>query len=142
MAENDVKVIEWVLSGPKKLAVVGLSNKPDRPSYHVSEEMQARGHKIIPVTPKGDEILGEKVYRSLAEIPFPVDVVQVFRAPEYAMDVVRDIARMETKPKVLWMQEGVVNDEAVAEAEKMGIRAVQDICLYKAALKAEGKEHP
>lgn len=139
---NDVKVIEWVLSGPKKLAVVGLSNKPDRPSYEVSAAMQERGHQIVPVTPKGDEILGERVYRSLEEIPFPVDVVQVFRAPEYAMDVVRDIAKMGTKPRVLWMQEGVVNDEAVAEAEKMGIQAVQNVCLYKEALKAEGKSHP
>ena len=134
---NDAKVIEWVLSGPKKLAVVGLSNKPDRPSYEVSAAMQERGHKIVPVTPKGDEILGEKVYRTLGEIPFPVDVVQVFRAPEYAMDVVRDIAKMGTKPRVLWMQEGVVNDEAVAEAERMGLEPIQDLCLYKEAVKVE-----
>lgn len=136
MAVNDPKTIAWVLERPRVLAVVGLSDNPARPSYHVSQEMQRRGYRIVPVNPKGGEILGEKVYASLKEIPFPVDVVQVFRAPQYALDVVREICEMATKPKVLWMQEGVVNDEAVAEAEAMGLLAVQDRCLYKEAVKA------
>ncbi len=136
MAVNDPNTVAWVLNGPKVLAVVGLSDNPARPSYHVSQEMQRRGYRIVPVNPKGGEILGEKVYASLKEIPFPVDVVQVFRAPQYALDVVREIGEMATKPKVLWMQEGVVNDEAVAEAEAMGLLAVQDRCLYKEAVKA------
>lgn len=136
MAVNDPKVIQWVVESPRSLAVVGLSDKPDRPSYHVSEEMQARGYKIIPVTPKKGPILGEQVYRSLAEIPFPVDVVDVFRAPEHVMDVIRDIEQMQTKPKVLWLQEGVVNDEAVAAAEAMGIEAIQDRCIYKEIVRA------
>ena len=136
MAVNDPNTLAWVLNGPKVLAVVGLSDNPARPSYHVSQEMQRRGYRIVPVNPKGGEILGEKVYASLKEIPFPVDVVQVFRAPQYALDVVREIGEMATKPKVLWMQEGVVNDEAVAEAEAMGLLAVQDRCLYKEAVKA------
>lgn len=137
MAVNDPKVIQWVLDSPKTLAVVGLSDNPDRPSYHVSEEMQKRGYKVVPVTPKGETILGEKVYGSLTEIPFPVDVVQVFRAPQYAMDVVRDVEQMATRPGVLWMQEGVVNNEAVAAAEAMGIDPVQDRCLYKEAVRIE-----
>jgi len=136
VAVNDPNTLAWVLNGPKVLAVVGLSDNPARPSYHVSQEMQRRGYRIVPVNPKGGEILGEKVYASLKEIPFPVDVVQVFRAPQYALDVVREIGEMATKPKVLWMQEGVVNDEAVAEAEAMGLLAVQDRCLYKEAVKA------
>ncbi len=136
MAANDPNTIAWVLNGPKVLAVVGLSDNPARPSYHVSQEMQRRGYRIVPVNPKGGEILGEKVYASLTEIPFPVDVVQVFRAPQYALDVVREIAEMTVKPKVLWMQEGVVNDQAVAEAERMGLLTVQDRCLYKEAVKA------
>lgn len=142
MAVNDPQVIAWVLEAPRTLAVVGLSDNPERPSYEVSEEMQSRGHTIIPVTPKGEEILGQKVYRSLLEIPFPVDVVQLFRAPQYALDAVREIAKMAVKPKVLWMQEGVVNEEAVAAAQEMGIAAIQDRCLYKMALAAEGKSHP
>lgn len=135
MTVNDPKVVQWVVETPRTLAVVGLSDKPDRPSYHVSKEMQQRGHKIVPVTPKKGPILGETVYRSLAEIPFPVDVVQVFRAPEHAMDVVRDMEQMATRPKVLWMQEGVVNGEAVAAAAAMGIDPVQDRCLYKEAVR-------
>ncbi len=145
-------VIQWVLESPeltdggerrpKRLAVVGLSDNPERPSYHVSEEMQKRGYQIVPVNPKGGEILGEKVYASLREIPFPVEVVQVFRAPQYVMGVVEDIRQMQHKPRVLWLQEGVINDEAVAAAEADGLWTIQDRCLYKEALKVVGKEHP
>lgn len=137
MAVNDPRVIGWVMEAPRTIAVVGLSDKPDRPSYHVSEEMQQRGHRIVPVTPKrAEQILGENVYRSLAEIPFPVDVVDVFRRSEHVMDVLRDMEQMQTRPRVLWLQEGIVNDEAVAAAEAMGIAAVQDRCLYKEAVRS------
>lgn len=142
MAVNDAQVIAWVLEAPRTLAVVGLSDNPERPSYHVSAEMQSRGHKVVPVSPKGEQIHGEQVYRSLLEIPFPVDVVQLFRAPQYAMDAIREIEQMTVKPRVLWMQEGVINAEAVAAAEAIGIAAIQDRCMYKMALAAEGKEHP
>lgn len=131
MAVNDVKQIQWVVEAPRTLAVVGLSDNPARPSYHVAEEMQKRGYKIVPVSPKGETILGEKVYRSLKEIPFPVDVVDVFRAPQYVPDVVKDIEQMAQKPKLVWLQEGVVNDEAVAQLQSMGIPAVQDVCVFK-----------
>ncbi|MBP2017908.1 putative CoA-binding protein [Symbiobacterium terraclitae] len=136
MAVNDPKTIAWVLERPRVLAVVGLSDNPERPSHRVSKAMQQRGYRIVPVTPKGGEILGEKVYASLTEIPFPVDVVQVFRAPQYAVDVVREVAQMKAPPRVLWMQEGVVNDQAVAEAEALGLAVVQDRCLYKEAVRA------
>jgi len=133
---NDPKLIAWVFESPKTVAVVGLSDNPERPSYHVSEEMQARGYKIVPVSPKGETILGEKVYRSLAEIPFPVDVVDVFRAPQHVPEVVRDMEQMQTRPKLLWLQEGVVNDDAVATAQGFGVPAVQNLCIYKEAVKA------
>ncbi len=136
MPVNDPTIIAGVFESPKTIAVVGLSDNPERPSFHVSEEMQQRGYKIVPVTPKGETILGEKVYRSLAEIPFPVDVVDVFRASQHVMDVVRDMEQMATRPKLIWLQEGVVNDEAVAAAEAMGVAAVQDRCIYKEAVKA------
>ena len=137
MTINDPQTIEWVVSQPRVLAVVGLSDNPERPSYRVSVEMQRRGYRIVPVNPKGGEVLGEQVYSSLTEIPFPVDVVQVFRAPQYAVDVVREVGRMTTKPKVVWMQEGVVNEQAASEAEAMGLAVVQDLCLYKEAKKRE-----
>jgi predicted CoA-binding protein len=136
MGVNDPQVIRWVVDSPKVVAVVGLSDDPSRPSYRVSREMQARGYRIVPVTPKAGPILGEQVYRSLAEIPFPVDVVNVFRRSEHVMDVVRDMAQMKAKPKVLWLQEGIVNDEAMAAADAMGVDPVQDRCIYVEAVRA------
>lgn len=137
MSVNDPNAIRWVVESPKTLAVVGLSDNPARPSYSVSQEMKERGYRIVPVTPKkADTILGEKVYGSLAEIPFPVDVVNVFRASEHVMDVVRDMERMTTKPKVLWLQQGIVNQEAMAAAQAMGIDPVQDRCIYVEAARA------
>lgn len=136
MMVNDPQVIRWVVESPKTVAVVGLSDNPSRPSHHVSAEMQARGFRIVPVSPKGETILGEPVYRSLAEIPFPVDVVNVFRRSEHIMEVVRDMAQMATRPKVLWLQQGIVNDEAMAAAAAMGVAPVQDRCIYVEAVRA------
>lgn len=137
MPVNDPKQIQWAVEAPRTVAVVGLSDNPARPSYHVAEEMQKRGYKIVPVTPKGETILGEKVYRSLKEIPFPVDIVDVFRAPQHVPEVVKDIEQMAQKPKLVWLQEGVVHDEAVKELEQMGIPAVQNLCIYKERVRWE-----
>lgn len=123
---------------PKVLAVVGLSEKPDRPSHHVSEAMQKMGFKIVPVAPRGETILGEQVYHSLAEIPFPVDVVQVFRAPQYVPGVLADLKQMQHKPKLLWLQEGVINEEAAAEAEAYGLQVVMNRCTFKEANRLRG----
>lgn len=136
MTVNDPKVIQWVVESPKTLAVVGLADKPSRPAYHVSEEMKARGFRIVPVHPRGEAVFGEQAYRSLAEIPFPVDVVNVFRRSETIMDVVRDMEQMAAKPKVLWLQQGIVNDEAMEAAAAMGIERVQDRCIYVEAVRA------
>jgi O-acetylhomoserine (thiol)-lyase len=145
---NDEGVIRWVLNSAyvtengerraKILAVVGLSDNQARPSYRVSRKMQRLGYKIVPVSPKGDYILGEKVYRSLQEIPFPVDVVQVFRAPQYALDVLADVREMQHRPRIFWMQEGVINDEAAAASVAYRLQTVHNRCTYKEAQRLKG----
>jgi O-acetylhomoserine (thiol)-lyase len=145
---NDEGVIRWILNSSfvtssgerrsKSIAVVGLSDNPGRPSYRVTRKMQRMGYKIIPVSPKGDYILGEKVYRSLQEIPFPVDVVQVFRAPKYVMAILEDVKQMQHKPRVFWMQEGVTNEEAASGAVAYGLQTVQNRCTYKEAQRLKG----
>lgn len=145
---NDEGVIRWVLNNAyvmengerraKSLAVVGLSDNPGRPSYRVSRKMQRMGYKIVPVSPKGDYILGEKVFRTLQEIPFPVDVVQVFRAAQYAMDVVNDVKEMQHKPRILWLQEGVINEEAASASVAHRVQTVHNRCTYKEAQRLKG----
>lgn len=112
------------------IAVVGLSPDPERPSHRVARELQRRGYRIVPVNPKYGEILGERAYPSLDEVPFPVDVVQVFRAPEHAVEIARAAARRPEKP-VFWLQEGIINEEAVKIAAAGGLPVVMDRCLWK-----------
>lgn len=138
---NDEQLIKKLMGETAVLAVVGLSDKEDRPSYRVSRAMQAAGYRIVPVTPKGDTILGEQVYRSLAEIPFPVDVVQVFRAPQHVPEVLADLKQMQHKPSFLWLQEGVVHEEAAAEAEAYGVNVVMDRCFWKEYDRMRGAAH-
>jgi predicted CoA-binding protein len=138
---NDPEVIRWFAERPEveengerrpmRVAVVGLSDNPARPSYRVALQLQQKGYKIIPVTPKGPEILGEKVYGSLQEIPFPVDVVDVFRAPEHVLAVVADMKGMAVKPRLLWLQEGVVHEAAAQEALDSGVAVVMNRCTWK-----------
>lgn len=145
---NDEGVIRWVLNSPyavengerraKILAVVGLSDNPARPSYRVARKMQRMGYQIAPVSPKGDYIIGEKVYRRLQDIPFPVDVVQVFRAPQYAMEVLEETKVMQHKPRVFWLQEGVINEEAAAGSVAHGMQTVHNRCTYKEAQRLKG----
>lgn len=126
---NETEVIDEMLAQTKTIAVVGISNKQERPSYYVSLEMQQRGYRIVPVNPALKEVLGEPVYPSLREIPFPVDMVDVFRAPEFVPQIVEDAIAIGAK--YLWLQEGVVHPEATARAEAAGIQVVADRCIYK-----------
>lgn len=144
---NSEQVIRWIFGSPtlaeggayrpKTIAVVGLSDNPERPSYHVAQFLQSMGFKIVPVTPKGDYLLGEKVYRSLSEIPFRVDVVDVFRAPQHVPEVLADVKAMESKPRILWLQEGVIHDEAAAGAIAYGLHTVMDRCMLKEARRVQ-----
>ena len=109
------------------IAVVGASHDPHRAGYSIPAYLQAQGYRIIPVNPNLDEMLGQKCYPSLLDIPEPVDVVEVFRRPEYTPDIVRDAVKIGAK--AVWLQQGIINDEARQIAEAAGIRFVQDECM-------------
>ncbi|MBE9912699.1 CoA-binding protein [Paenibacillus donghaensis] len=121
--------IRGILENAGNIAVVGLSDKTDRTSYMVAQAMQNRGYRIIPVNPTvaGQTILGETCYASLKDIPEPVDIVNVFRRSEYCADIAREAA--EIKANVLWLQLGIVSDEAAAIAEENGMIAIMDRCI-------------
>ena len=120
---------ENLLRNAKTIAVVGLSSRRSRPSYGVSEYMQSNGYRIIPVNPNETEILGEKSWASLEEIPEHVDIVDIFRRPECVPEIVDSAIRIGAKG--IWMQEGVVNDEAAGKARAAGLEVVMDRCILK-----------
>ncbi len=120
------------LTPPKTIAVIGLSDKSDRPSYLVAAYLQKQGFRIIPVNPALTEVLGEKAYPSLSAIPpsIQIDIVDVFRKPEAVFEIIGEIVASDHKP-LLWLQEGVVNAAAKAKAESFGLEVVMDVCLMK-----------
>ena len=111
----------------KTLVVVGLSNNPERPSYRVSRYMQEQGYRIIPVNPIEREVLGETSYATLADVPEPLDFVNVFRRADFCPEIAQ--AAVAGGAKVLWLQEGVVSAEARAIAEQAGLCFVEDACV-------------
>jgi predicted CoA-binding protein len=119
-----------ILTSTRTIALVGASPKPDRPSYGVMATLLRRGYKVIPVNPgqAGKEIHGQKVVASLAEIDEPVDMIDVFRAPEQLGDVVDDVLDMKTLPRFIWGQLGVRNDAAARRAEEAGMTVVMNRC--------------
>lgn len=119
--------IREIFENTKTIAVLGLSPDPSKASYRVAKYLQEKGFKIVPIYPKGDEILGEKVYRSLAEIPFEVDMVDVFRKPD-ALMAVAEAAIARGDIKFFWAQQGIVNNEAAELAKKAGLKVVQNKC--------------
>jgi predicted CoA-binding protein len=119
--------MKQLLQETKTIAVVGLSNKPDRPSYGVTQYMQAHGYKIIPVNPTCSEILGETCYPDLSSIPVAVDMVNVFRKPEDCLEVAREAVKIGAKS--LWLQMGVINQEALDYASSHGLTGIMDKCL-------------
>lgn len=121
--------IKALLRRVKTIAVAGLSPKPNRPSYTVSRAMQGFGYRIIPVRPAVSEVLGEKAYASLSDVPGPIDLVDVFRAAEYIDDVVDECIRL--KIPAIWIQEGIVNEPAARRAREAGMFVVMDRCIYK-----------
>jgi predicted CoA-binding protein len=127
--ETDSEIRD-VLSSVKTVAVVGASNKADRPAHYVPQFVQSHGYRVIPVNPGqvGTTILGETVYASLSDIPEPIDMVEVFRAPEHVGPIVDEMLTLKHKPKVLWTQIGVVNPAAEEKAEQAGITVVSNRC--------------
>ena len=125
----DMEEIEGILKEGRTVAVVGLSPKPDRPSYVVARYLQAQGYRIIPVNPNTQEILGEKAYPTLLSIPEKVDIVDIFRRPEDVPPVVEEAIKIGAR--VVWMQEGIVHEGAAQRAKEAGLKVVMDRCLKK-----------
>jgi hypothetical protein len=124
---NDPGLAEKILTEYKTVAVVGLSHKKERDSHRVAAYLKEHGYKIIPVNPARDEILGEKCYRSLSDIPFKVDVVDVFRKPSALPELAEQIVAVG--PKSVWFQIGVVNEKASKIIREAGIEFVQNVCM-------------
>ena len=120
---------ENVLNSSRVIAMVGLSSKPDRPSYIVASYLQEQGYRIIPVNPMEKGILGELCYPDLASIPEPIDVVDIFRRSEEVLPIVKEAIRIGAK--TVWMQEGVINEEAATQAREAGLMVVVDKCMRK-----------
>ena len=118
-----------LLKRVKTIAVVGLSPNPIRPSYGVARAMQGYGYRIIPVHPAAREILGERVYSSLSDIPQPVDLVDVFRRAEHIGGVVEECLRLGLKN--IWIQEGIINEPAALRARSGGMTVVMDRCIFR-----------
>lgn len=124
---NDEEMLKDILLSTKTIASVGLSTNPMKASYGVVAYLQARGYHIIPVNPKATEILREKAYPDLLSIPEKVDVVQIFRRPEDVPPVVEEAIKIGAK--VVWMQEGISNEEAAQAAREAGLQVVMDACM-------------
>jgi predicted CoA-binding protein len=124
--------IRSVLKSCRTVAVVGLSRNPDKDSYRVAHYLQSVGYRIIPVNPFSDEILGEKCYKSLRDIPETIEVVDIFRPAEDVPPIVEEAIELKNKlgtPKVIWMQLGIVNEEAARQARKAGFTVVMNRCM-------------
>ena len=121
--------IAEALQNSKTIAVVGLSNNPMRASHGVSAYMQAQGYRIIPVNPQEDFVLGEKAYPSLLDVPEKVDIVNIFRRPQFVPEVVDQA--IQIKAPAIWMQEEVIHEQAAEKARQAGIFVVMDKCILK-----------
>ncbi|OCL88010.1 CoA-binding protein [Arcobacter porcinus] len=122
--------IKAIFEETKTIAIVGLSPNSEKASFKVAQYLQNNGFKIVPIYPKEDEILGEKVYRSLSEIPFSIDMIDIFRKPDAILKVVDEVIKIkdEKNIKSVWIQLGLANNEAAQNALKAGLKVVQNKC--------------
>lgn len=127
-----------ILKSSHVVAIVGLSPDPTRPSCRVADYLRNQGYKIIPVNPKEKVIMAETSYPNLTAIPGPVDVVDIFRRSEDVLPIVEEAIKIGAR--VVWMQEGVVNNEAAAKATKAGLKVVMDKCMRKELMKIHSEE--
>ena len=119
--------MKQLLEEAKTIAVVGLSNNEEKTAFQISKIMQEQGYRIIPVNPSVDEVLGEKAYPSLKDIPHEIDIINVFRRPEYLPTVAKDAA--ETNCRVFWAQQGIVNEEAYHYLKEKDFTVIMDLCI-------------
>jgi uncharacterized protein len=138
VTKPDDRELRALLRDAKVIAIVGLSSKPNRPSHDVAEYLQESGYRIVPVNPRESEVLGEQAYPSLLDIPgdLRVDVVDVFRRAEETPEVARQAVAIGAK--ALWLQEGIVNEEAAAIAINGGLDLVMGICLKRERARLKG----
>ena len=122
--------IRGILNSVKTIAMVGASEKENRPSYFAFKYLLERGYHMIPVNPghAGETMLGQKIYARLSDIPEPIDMVDIFRASQYALAIVQEALSLKPRPQVIWMQLGIRNDEAAALAEANGMKVVMNRC--------------
>jgi predicted CoA-binding protein len=123
---NEPQTIRDLLQS-KTIAVIGISGDPTKPSHYVSAYMQRHGHRILPVNPSLESVLGEKSYPSLSALPIKPDLVNVFRLPKFIPAIVDEMIALNLP--AIWIQQGIVNPEAAAKAEAHGIRVVMDRCI-------------
>jgi len=123
---NEPEVIQSMLEA-RTIAVVGLSDNPDKPSHYVPAYMHQHGYRILPVNPQVESVLGERAYASLADLPEKPDLVNVFRLPKFIPGIVDEMLKLGFKN--LWVQQGIIHEEAAAAAEAGGIRVVMDRCI-------------
>ena len=128
--QYDDSYIRGILNTVKTIAMVGASAKDNRPSYFAFKYLMGRGYNMIPINPGlgGKELLGRMIYGRLSEVPEPIDMIDVFRAAKYALPIVQEALTLTPKPRVIWMQLGVRNDEAAALAEAGGMKVVMNRC--------------
>jgi predicted CoA-binding protein len=138
-AYQDPNVISRVLLGARTVAIVGLSKDPLRPSNFIGFYLKRHGYTIVPVNPRESEILGEKSYPSLKDIPFPVDIVDVFRRPDAVPDIARDAVAIGAK--ALWLQFGVISPEGASIAEDGGLAVIMDRCMKVEHARHLGRMH-
>ena len=124
---NNDQMMKDILLSTKTIASVGLSSNPDKESYGIGQYLKSQGYRIIPINPTADEILGERSYPDLESVPEKIDVVQVFRKPEDVPPVVE--SAIQAGARVVWMQEGIVNEEAAQRAREAGLQVVMDACM-------------
>jgi uncharacterized protein len=129
MPHSSVPTIDEIFRDCRTIAVVGLSSNPARPSHEVASYMKVQGYRVIPVNPNETNVLGEPAYPSLAAVPGPIDLVNIFRKSEDVLPIVEEaIAR---GAKAIWMQQGVINEHAAAHAQESGLLVVMDRCWLK-----------
>lgn len=137
--DQDPRTIQRIVHGAHTIAIVGLSPNPLRPSNFVGFYLQRHGYRVVPVNPREREILGETSYASLGDIPFPVDVIDVFRAPEAVPEIAREALKIQAE--VLWLQFGVISSEGAQIAKRGGLDVVMDRCMKVEHARYIGRMH-
>jgi len=119
--------LRTLLTNARAIAMVGASSNPEKPSHGIMQRLQRVGYRVIPVNPREPEVLGERTYPSLTDVPIPVDIVDVFRRPEDTPAIADDAVKIGAK--ALWLQEGIANEDAAARAKAGGLMVVMDACI-------------